>query len=103
MHALPLKPTPRACHNRAFRIEDAPHLVSSEDLCCAIPETLKYLYLLFSPRSHLPPDEFVLNTEAHPLRISDPSQPPVMPRATVGPNAKWSGPLMPAEGGLGVI
>ena len=31
-------------------------------------ETLKYLYLLFSPPSALPADVYVLNTEAHPLR-----------------------------------
>ena len=32
-------------------------------------ETLKCLYLLFSPRSLLPLDQYVLNTEAHPLPI----------------------------------
>ena len=32
-------------------------------------ETLKYLYLLFAPRSLLPLDQFVLNTEAHPFPI----------------------------------
>jgi mannosyl-oligosaccharide alpha-1,2-mannosidase len=30
-------------------------------------ETLKYLYLLFSPNDLLPLDKIVLNTEAHPL------------------------------------
>ena len=34
-----------------------------------LSETLKYLYLLFSPDSVLPLDEYVLNTEAHPLPI----------------------------------
>ncbi|WCJ42300.1 Mannosyl-oligosaccharide 1 2-alpha-mannosidase MNS2 [Euphorbia peplus] len=34
-----------------------------------LAETLKYLYLLFSPPSVLPLDEWVFNTEAHPLRI----------------------------------
>ncbi|KAK9757135.1 hypothetical protein RND81_01G142700 [Saponaria officinalis] len=34
-----------------------------------LAETLKYLYLLFSPASVLPLDEWVFNTEAHPLRI----------------------------------
>jgi mannosyl-oligosaccharide alpha-1,2-mannosidase len=34
-----------------------------------LAETLKYLYLLFSPKSLLPLDEWVFNTEAHPLRI----------------------------------
>lgn len=34
-----------------------------------LAETLKYLYLLFSPNSVIPLDEWVFNTEAHPLRI----------------------------------
>ncbi|KAJ2778056.1 hypothetical protein H4R18_004826 [Coemansia javaensis] len=34
-----------------------------------LAETLKYLYLLFAPHDLLPLDKFVLNTEAHPLRI----------------------------------
>jgi len=33
-------------------------------------ETLKYLYLLFSPADTLDLDRFVLNTEGHPLRLS---------------------------------
>lgn len=33
-----------------------------------LAETLKYFYLIFSPRSALNLEEFVLNTEAHPLR-----------------------------------
>ena len=32
-------------------------------------ETLKYLYLLFSPDDLVPLSEYVFNTEAHPLRI----------------------------------
>ena len=32
-------------------------------------ETMKYLYLTFCDPSVMPLDEFVLNTEAHPLRI----------------------------------
>ncbi len=32
-------------------------------------ETLKYLYLLFAPRETLSLDEFVFNTEAHPLKV----------------------------------
>lgn len=35
-----------------------------------VAETLKYLWLLFSPDEVLSLDEWVLNTEAHPLRIS---------------------------------
>lgn len=34
-----------------------------------LAETLKYLYLLFSPPSAISFDEWVFNTEAHPLRI----------------------------------
>jgi len=32
-------------------------------------ETLKYMYLLFSPDKLVPLDQFVLNTEAHPFPI----------------------------------
>ncbi len=32
-------------------------------------ETLKYLFLLFSPDELIPLSEFVFNTEAHPFRI----------------------------------
>lgn len=35
-----------------------------------LAETLKYLYLLFSPKTLLPLDKWVFNTEAHPLKIS---------------------------------
>jgi mannosyl-oligosaccharide alpha-1,2-mannosidase len=34
-----------------------------------LAETLKYLYLLFSPSNVIPLNEWVLNTEAHPLKI----------------------------------
>ncbi|KAB2093335.1 hypothetical protein ES319_A02G090300v1 [Gossypium barbadense] len=34
-----------------------------------LAEMLKYLYLLFSPPTVIPLDEWVFNTEAHPLRI----------------------------------
>lgn len=32
-------------------------------------ETLKYLFLLFGPTDVLPLDEYVFNTEAHPLKV----------------------------------
>lgn len=35
-----------------------------------LAETLKYLYLLFSPSTVIPLDEWVFNTEAHPVRIT---------------------------------
>lgn len=34
-----------------------------------LSETLKYFYLLFSPRSVIDLDKFVFNTEAHPLPV----------------------------------
>jgi len=36
-----------------------------------LAETLKYLYLLFSPNEVLPLNQFVFNTEAHPFPIID--------------------------------
>ncbi|KAL0075451.1 glycoside hydrolase [Phycomyces blakesleeanus] len=38
-----------------------------------LAETLKYLYLLFSPDDVVPLDKYVLNTEAHPLPIFTPN------------------------------
>ena len=38
-----------------------------------IAETLKYLYLLFSPETLFPLDEWVFNTEAHPMKIAQAS------------------------------
>lgn len=35
----------------------------------AVQETLKYLYLLFSPEEVLPVDAYVFNTEAHPFKL----------------------------------
>jgi mannosyl-oligosaccharide alpha-1,2-mannosidase len=45
--------------------------VSHDDLQQSffMAETLKYLYLLFAPRSTLSLDEYVFNTEAHPIKI----------------------------------
>lgn len=40
-----------------------------------LSETLKYLYLLFSPRHAVPLDAWVFNTEAHPLPVFRPTQP----------------------------
>eukprot|EP01130_Rhizamoeba_saxonica_P005708 TRINITY_DN2267_c0_g1_i1.p1 TRINITY_DN2267_c0_g1~~TRINITY_DN2267_c0_g1_i1.p1 ORF type:complete len:601 (+),score=157.02 TRINITY_DN2267_c0_g1_i1:39-1841(+) len=34
-----------------------------------LAESMKYLYLLFAPDDVIPLDEFVFNTEAHPLRV----------------------------------
>jgi mannosyl-oligosaccharide alpha-1,2-mannosidase len=38
-----------------------------------LAETLKYLYLLFSSSKVIPIDQWVFNTEAHPLRITTPT------------------------------
>ena len=48
-------------------------------------ETLKYYYLLFSPRDLLSLDDYVFNTEAHPFRI--PKHPAPSP-----PDNFWTGP-----------
>ncbi|KAL9715624.1 mannosyl-oligosaccharide alpha-1,2-mannosidase [Leucoagaricus gongylophorus] len=40
-----------------------------------LAETLKYLYLLFEDENVIPLDEYVLNTEAHPLPIFSPNHP----------------------------
>ncbi|KAJ2155984.1 hypothetical protein GGF46_005483 [Coemansia sp. RSA 552] len=40
-----------------------------------LAETLKYLYLLFSPADYYSLDEYVYNTEAHPFRIMRHSRP----------------------------
>jgi mannosyl-oligosaccharide alpha-1,2-mannosidase len=54
-----------------------------------LAETLKYLYLLFSPDDLLPLDKIVLNTEAHPF-----------PRFDMGPlfSTGWTRKPRDAEG-----
>ncbi|KAJ7159697.1 glycoside hydrolase [Mycena filopes] len=42
-----------------------------------LSETLKYLFLIFADERVLPLDEYVLNTEAHPLRVFRPSIKPM--------------------------
>ena len=37
-----------------------------------LAETLKYLYLLFSPTDALSLDTWLLNTEAHPIKLQRP-------------------------------
>lgn len=39
-----------------------------------LAETLKYLYLLFGPEEVLPLDQYVFNTEAHPLPVFIPPE-----------------------------
>eukprot|EP01128_Nolandella_sp_AFSM9_P009839 TRINITY_DN6502_c0_g1_i1.p1 TRINITY_DN6502_c0_g1~~TRINITY_DN6502_c0_g1_i1.p1 ORF type:complete len:209 (-),score=14.51 TRINITY_DN6502_c0_g1_i1:36-617(-) len=38
-----------------------------------LAETLKYLFLIFSPSDVLPLDDFVFNTEAHPFHVYSPN------------------------------
>ena len=52
---------------REANVESPPLSDSEETFFMA--ETLKYLYLLFSPKSTLDLNKWVLNTEAHPLRV----------------------------------
>lgn len=49
------------------RVQPPRHRDSQESFWLA--ETLKYLYLIFAPRSTLNLEEFLLNTEAQPLRM----------------------------------
>ncbi|XP_078170731.1 alpha-mannosidase 1 [Carex rostrata] len=50
-----------------------------------LAETLKYLYLLFSPSSLISFDEWVFNTEAHPLKIVSRQDGQVNSRTTSNP------------------
>ncbi|KAF7846428.1 hypothetical protein BT93_L4385 [Corymbia citriodora subsp. variegata] len=56
-----------------------------------LAETLKYLYLLFSPPSVIPLDEWVFNTEAHPLKI--------VSRVTSGQSLSKSEHVLPTRPG----
>jgi hypothetical protein len=49
-------------------------VTSHTDMCETFfyAETLKYLYLLFSPDSLIPLDKYVFTTEAHPFPIIKP-------------------------------
>ena len=46
-----------------------PNSKDDEQQTFFLSETLKYLYLLFTDDSVIPLDEWVFNTEGHPLRI----------------------------------
>jgi hypothetical protein len=51
-----------------------------------LAETLKYAYLLFGGTDVLPLSDWVLNTEAHPLRIMHGGLPVLSPPATPSPS-----------------
>jgi mannosyl-oligosaccharide alpha-1,2-mannosidase len=57
-----------------------------------LAETLKYLYLLFSPSTVIPLDEWVFNTEAHPVRITPRVDEPISLEDNVA-NTKSSNPV----------
>ncbi|KAJ7473943.1 glycoside hydrolase family 47 protein [Mycena latifolia] len=56
-----------------LNVEEVPVVWEDKMETFLMSETLKYLYLLFSDNSVLPLDEWVFNTEAHPLPIFNPS------------------------------
>lgn len=49
-----------------------PHLDNRMDTFW-LAETLKYIYLLFSPDDIIPLDSYVFNTEAHPFPVFTPN------------------------------
>ena len=52
-------------------VRNVPTMHANSQETFFLAETLKYLFLIFSPRDTVNLDEFVFNTEAHPLRYSD--------------------------------
>ncbi|KAJ6505770.1 glycoside hydrolase [Mycena vitilis] len=64
---------PSGGYASVLNVEEVP--VSWEDKMetFLVSETLKYLYLLFTDETVLPLDQYVFNTEAHPLPIFSPS------------------------------
>lgn len=56
---------------RDVTVQGTPELSNSMESFW-LAETLKYLYLIFSPADTVSLDEFVLNTECHPFRIPKP-------------------------------
>ncbi|KAF4694927.1 Mannosyl-oligosaccharide 1,2-alpha-mannosidase IB [Perkinsus olseni] len=57
-------------YSAVFDINEVPTRKKNEQESFFAAETLKYLYLTLAPRHVLNLDEFVLNTEAHPLKIA---------------------------------
>ncbi|KAF5346120.1 hypothetical protein D9758_009958 [Tetrapyrgos nigripes] len=56
-----------------LNVDEVPVLWEDKMETFLMSETLKYLYLLFEDASVLPLDEYVFNTEAHPLPIFTPN------------------------------
>lgn len=55
-----------------------------------LAETFKYLYLLFAEEGALSLEEFVLTTEAHPLRVAAPAPPAGVGGTAPGWLAGWA-------------
>ncbi|XP_009764246.1 mannosyl-oligosaccharide 1,2-alpha-mannosidase MNS1 isoform X1 [Nicotiana sylvestris] len=66
-----------------------------------LAETLKYLYLLFSPSSLIPLDEWVFNTEAHPIKIVSRNDRAVSSGRSVGQTKSYRRPRTRREGRFG--
>ncbi|KAF9535618.1 glycoside hydrolase family 47 protein [Crepidotus variabilis] len=56
-----------------INVDDNPASLEDKMETFFLSETLKYLYLLFDSSNNIPLDKYVLNTEAHPLPIFEPS------------------------------
>ncbi|KAF4671690.1 Mannosyl-oligosaccharide 1,2-alpha-mannosidase IB [Perkinsus chesapeaki] len=56
-------------YSAVYNINEIPAKTKNEQESFFTAETLKYLYLTLAPRHVLNLDEYVLNTEAHPLKI----------------------------------
>eukprot|EP00929_Paragymnodinium_shiwhaense_P090752 TRINITY_DN50885_c0_g2_i3.p1 TRINITY_DN50885_c0_g2~~TRINITY_DN50885_c0_g2_i3.p1 ORF type:complete len:138 (-),score=24.41 TRINITY_DN50885_c0_g2_i3:94-507(-) len=54
------------------KVDDENHRLRDDCDSFFFAETLKYLYLIQADPGLLPLSEFVMNTEAHPLRVWDP-------------------------------
>ncbi|KII94300.1 glycoside hydrolase family 47 protein [Plicaturopsis crispa FD-325 SS-3] len=56
-----------------INVDEVPSRLEDKMETFLMSETLKYLYLMFADNSLLPLDEFVFNTEAHPIPIFNPT------------------------------
>ncbi|EFN60136.1 hypothetical protein CHLNCDRAFT_33654 [Chlorella variabilis] len=68
-----------------------------------LAETLKYLFLLFSDDSAFDMDEWVLNTEAHPLRTTQPKQEEQQHERQQQERKRWWWPPSRSKSGGGLI
>lgn len=86
----PTKVDSQGAHRGRASLAHTDHRPATESFVLA--ETLKYYYMLFSPREFMSLDDYVFNTEAHPFRIAKSDAPPF--------ESLWQGPepeLMPVN------